>query len=60
VITIFTVIADMVKNVAGDAAVVVSITKANAEIHNYQATLGGLLRAQGADLIIYNGLNLEL
>jgi len=60
VITTFTVIADMVQNVAGDAAVVASITKANAEIHNYQATPGDLRRAQGADLIIYNGLNLEL
>lgn len=60
VITTFTVIADMVKNVAGDAATVASITKANAEIHNYQATPGDLRRAQGADLIIYNGLNLEL
>ncbi len=60
VITTFTVIADMVKNVAGEAATVESITKANAEIHNYQATPGDLRRAQGADLIIYNGLNLEL
>jgi len=60
VITTFTVIADMVKNVTGDAAIVESITKANAEIHNYQATPGDLRRAQGADLIIYNGLNLEL
>lgn len=60
VVTTFTVIADMVQNVAGDAAIVESITKANAEIHNYQATPGDLRRAQGADLIIYNGLNLEL
>lgn len=60
VVTTFTVIADMVKNVAGNAAVVESITKANAEIHNYQATPGDLRRAQGADLIIYNGLNLEI
>lgn len=60
VVTTFTVIADMVKNIAGDAAIVESITKANAEIHNYQATPGDIRRAQGADLIIYNGLNLEL
>jgi manganese/iron transport system substrate-binding protein len=60
VITTFTVIADMAKNIAGDAATVESITKANAEIHNYQATPGDLRRAQGANLIIYNGLNLEL
>ncbi|WP_022940639.1 metal ABC transporter substrate-binding protein [Psychromonas hadalis] len=60
VITTFTIIADIARNIAGDAAVVESITKANAEIHNYQATPGDLRRAQGADLILYNGLNLEL
>ncbi|AGH81196.1 Iron transport protein, periplasmic-binding protein [Psychromonas sp. CNPT3] len=59
VITTFTIIADIAQNVAGDAAIVESITKANAEIHNYQATPGDLRRAQHADLILYNGLNLE-
>lgn len=60
VVTTFTIIADMAQNVAGDAATVTSITKPNAEIHNYQATPGDIRRAQGADLILYNGLNLEL
>ncbi len=60
VITTFTVIADIAKNIAGDAAVVDSITKPNAEIHNYQTTPGDIRRAQGANLIIYNGFNLEL
>jgi manganese/iron transport system substrate-binding protein len=60
VVTTFTVIADMARNVAGDAAIVESITKPNAEIHNYQATPGDIRRAQGANLILYNGLNLEL
>lgn len=60
VVTTFTIIADMAQNVAGDAAVVESITKPDAEIHNYQATPGDIRRAQGADLILYNGLNLEL
>ncbi|CAH1554899.1 Uncharacterized periplasmic iron-binding protein HI_0362 [Vibrio jasicida] len=60
VVTTFTIIADMAKNVAGDAAVVESITKPDAEIHNYQATPGDIRRAQGAELILYNGLNLEL
>ena len=60
VITTFTVIADIAQNVAGDAAIVKSITKPDAEIHNYQATPGDIRRAQGADLILYNGLNLEL
>jgi len=60
VVTTFTVIADMAKHIAGEAALVESITKANAEIHNYQATPSDLRRAQQADLILYNGLNLEL
>lgn len=58
-VTTFTVIADMAKNVAGDAAVVESITKPGAEIHNYQPTPGDILKAQDADLILWNGLNLE-
>ncbi|EAA7276132.1 iron/manganese ABC transporter substrate-binding protein SitA [Salmonella enterica] len=59
VITTFTVIADMAKNVAGDAAEVSSITKPGAEIHEYQPTPGDIKRAQGAQLILANGLNLE-
>lgn len=58
-VTSFTIIADMAANVAGDAADVVSITKPGAEIHNYQPTPGDLIAAQDADLILWNGLNLE-
>jgi manganese/iron transport system substrate-binding protein len=60
VVTTFTVIADIARNVAGDAAEVESITKPNAEIHNYQPTPGDIIRAQKADLVLWNGLNLEL
>ncbi|WKL36932.1 metal ABC transporter substrate-binding protein [Sinorhizobium meliloti] len=59
-VTTFTVIADMAQNVAGDAAVVRSITKPGAEIHNYQPTPRDILKAHDADLILWNGLNLEL
>jgi ABC-type metal ion transport system, periplasmic component/surface adhesin len=59
-VTTFTVIADIAQNVAGDAAIVESITKPGAEIHNYQPTPGDIRRAQGAQLILWNGLNLEL
>ncbi len=58
-VTTFTVIADMARNVAGDAADVESITKPGAEIHNYLPTPRDILRAQDADLILWNGLNLE-
>lgn len=58
-VTTFTVIADIAKNVAGDAAEVESITRAGAEIHNYQPTPRDIVKAQNADLILWNGLNLE-
>ncbi|MFK8079859.1 MAG: metal ABC transporter substrate-binding protein [Granulosicoccus sp.] len=60
VVTSFTILADMAGNVAGDAADVVSITKPGAEIHNYQPTPKDIGRTRDADLILWNGLNLEL
>ncbi|MGB3720705.1 MAG: metal ABC transporter substrate-binding protein [Hyphomicrobiaceae bacterium] len=59
VVTTFTVIQDMAQNVAGDAAVVESITKPGAEIHGYQPTPLDVAKAQSADLVLWNGLNLE-
>jgi manganese/iron transport system substrate-binding protein len=59
VVTTFTIIADIARNVAGDAATVESITKAGAEIHDYQPTPQDIVRAQGADLVLWNGMNLE-
>ena len=58
-VTTFTVIADIARNVAGDAAIVESITKPGAEIHDYQPTPQDVVRAQDADLIFWNGFNLE-
>ncbi|MGM8851789.1 metal ABC transporter substrate-binding protein [Salinicola halophyticus] len=58
-VTTFTVIADMAQNVAGDAATVESITRPGAEIHNYAPTPRDILRAQDADIILWNGLDLE-
>lgn len=59
VITTFTVIQDIAQNVAGDAAVVESITKPGAEIHDYEPTPKDIVKAQHADLVLWNGLNLE-
>ncbi len=59
-VTTFTVLADMAREVAGDAAVVESITRPGAEIHGYSPTPRDILKAQDADLILWNGLNLEL
>jgi manganese/iron transport system substrate-binding protein len=60
VVTTFTVLAEMAQHVAGDTADVVSITKPGAEIHGYEPTPKDIVRASGADLILWNGLNLEL
>ena len=60
VVTTFTVIADMARNVAGEAAEVVSVTRPGAEIHGYAPTPRDLVGASDADLILWNGLNLEL
>ena len=59
IVTTFTIIADMVRNVVGDRLEVVSITKPGAEIHNYQPTPRDIVKAQGAGLIFWNGLGLE-
>ena len=59
VLTTFTILADMAQNVAGDKLLVESITRIGAEIHGYEPTPSDLVKAQDADLILYNGMNLE-
>ncbi len=59
VVTTFTVIQDIAQNVAGNAAIVESITKPGAEIHDYEPTPKDIVKAQHADLVLWNGLNLE-
>lgn len=59
VVTTFTIIQDIAQNIAGSAADVESITKPGAEIHDYQPTPKDVVKAKSADLILWNGLNLE-
>jgi len=59
ILATFTVIADIAENVAGDAAIVESLTKVGTEIHDYEPTPSDLVRAQEADLVLNNGLGLE-
>lgn len=60
VVTTFTILADMARNVTGDAAQVISITRPGAEIHNYKPNPRDIVKAHGAGLILRNGLGLEL
>ena len=59
VLTTFTVLSDIAKNVAGDRLDVQSITKVGTEIHGYQPTPQDIAKASKASLIVENGLNLE-
>jgi manganese/iron transport system substrate-binding protein len=60
VVTSFTIIADMAREVAGDLVEVESITKPGSEIHGYEPTPKDIVKAQTADLVLWNGMNLEL
>ncbi len=60
VLTTFTILADLARNVAGDRLLVESITKPGAEIHSYQFTPSDIVKTKGAKLIIENGLGLEV
>jgi manganese/iron transport system substrate-binding protein len=59
VVTTFTILQDMAQNVAGDKAIIESITKPGAEIHEYEPTPLDIVKAQSADLVLRNGLGLE-
>jgi len=59
IVTTFTILQDIAQNVAGDAAIVESITKPGAEIHEYEPTPLDVVKAQSADLVLWNGFGLE-
>ena len=59
ILTTFTIIQDMAQQVAGKAAIVECITKPGAEIHDYEPTPQDLVKAQHADLVLWNGMGLE-
>lgn len=59
VLATFTVIADIAREVAGDAARVESLTRVGVEVHDYEPTPGDLVRTEGADLIVTNGFGVD-
>jgi len=60
VLSTFTVISDMVTEIGGEKIDSISLTKPGVEIHGYEPTPGDLVRANKADIIFDNGLNLEV
>jgi len=59
IVTTTGMIEDMVKNIVGDHAEVVSLMPSGTDPHLYKATQGDLRKIIKADMIFYNGLHLE-
>ena len=60
VVATFSILEDLVAQVAGEHARVVSLTPRGAEVHEYELRPGDFRVLERADLVFYNGLNLEL
>ena len=56
----FTVLADIIENVAKDEFIVRSITKPGDEVHGYQPTPSDLIKASEAFVFVDNGFGFEL
>ena len=59
IVTTTQMIADAVRNIAGDKADVISLMGPGIDPHYYKATQGDLQKLNNADIIFYNGLHLE-
>jgi manganese transport system substrate-binding protein len=60
ILTSFTVLADIVRNVVKDDFIVRSITKPGVEVHGYQPTPSDLVNASRAFVFVDNGFGFEL
>jgi zinc/manganese transport system substrate-binding protein len=59
VVASFSILADMVREVAGDAAQVTALVGPNADAHVFEATPADAQRLARADLVVVNGLSFE-
>nr|WP_300005485.1 zinc ABC transporter substrate-binding protein [Tissierella sp.] len=59
VVTTTTIIADVVKNLAGDLVEVEALMGPGVDPHLYKASAGDVRRMNEADMVVYNGLHLE-
>ncbi|MCB9810641.1 MAG: metal ABC transporter substrate-binding protein [Candidatus Nomurabacteria bacterium] len=60
VLSTFTIIADMVNEIGGDRVESLSLIEPGVNIHSYEPTPSDLVRASRADILLENGMNLEL
>ena len=59
VVTTTAMVGDLVKNIAGEKAQVISLMGTGVDPHLYKASAGDVEKLAGADMIFYNGLHLE-
>lgn len=59
VVSTTTMITDLVKEIAGDKVYVIGLMETGVDPHSYNATAGDISKISSADVIIYNGVNLE-
>lgn len=59
VVTSFTIIADMAKEIGGDSVEVYNLVPSGTDPHEYEPLPDDIKAATDADILFYNGLNLE-
>lgn len=59
VVASFSILADITREVAGDAATVTSLVAPNADAHVFEPTPSDAQRIKAADLVVINGLRFE-
>ena len=59
VVTSFTIIADMAREIGGDLVEVYNLVPSGTDPHEYEPLPNDIKAATDADILFYNGLNLE-
>ncbi|SEP09594.1 metal ABC transporter solute-binding protein, Zn/Mn family [Aquisalimonas asiatica] len=59
VVATFSILADITKRIGGDAIALTSLTPVGAEVHEWELNARNFAALEEADVVLYNGYNLE-